>query len=410
MEAHCENDGRLAAGTSVSKLKIAFVIPYFYPAWQYGGQPRSAYELARGLVQNGHCVKVVTTDSAGTDRVFKGSETERRDIDGVETVYYRNISNYLAYHHRLFCPIEFFRHVQDELRGFDIVHIHELRSTLTVPAYKAANRLGLPYVLSPHGGLRRLGKSMIKYAYDGVWGKHVLEHAAVLFAISPAEQNEAERFGVSAERINCIPNAIDLSAYTVLPAAGEFRSRWNITADNILLFVGRLHWIKGADLLVRAFAKIHRLRSDVHLVLAGPDDGQEPELRRLIQAMRLQNNVTLTGFLDEKAKRLAYADSQLLIVPSRSEVFAITALEGLLCGTPVLLSSACGLYPLPAAGICTFESESVDALLLQIQKMMSYKQTCRDVGAWREFVSRHFSVRSVASKAEMAYESVLVTV
>jgi glycosyltransferase involved in cell wall biosynthesis len=393
----------------VSKLRIAFVIPYFYPAWQYGGQPRSAYELARGLVQNGHRVKVLTTDSLGGERMSQGSATERRDIEEIETVYYRNVSNHLAYHYRLFCPVEFFRHVRDELRGFDVVHIHELRSTLTVPTYKAAQRLSLPYVISPHGGLRRLGKSVIKCAYDMAWGKRILNDAAALFAISPAERKDAEQLGVPAERIKCVPNGMDLGAYNALPAAGQFRSRWNLTAKNILLFVGRLHWIKGADLLVRAFAKIHYLQGDTHLVIAGPEDGQGPELRRLIKGAHLENHVTLTGFLDENTKGLAYVDSQLLIIPSRSEVFSITALESLLCGTPVLLSSACGLHPLPATGVSRFESESVDALFLQIQGMMSYKQTCRDVGAWKEFVFRHFSVAAVTTKAEMAYQNILVT-
>src|SRR6516164_6902161 len=75
------------------KLRITFVIPHFYPALEYGGQPRAAYELARALVKIGHHVKVLTTDSGGKSRLAKSG---RQNVDGIEVVYYRNLSNRLA--------------------------------------------------------------------------------------------------------------------------------------------------------------------------------------------------------------------------------------------------------------------------------------------------------------------------
>jgi glycosyltransferase involved in cell wall biosynthesis len=409
MGEHNAHNGGLAEGSGVKSLRIGFVIPYFYPAWAYGGQPRSAYELARGLAQRGHRIKVLTTDSIGAERVSKGTAAERRAIEGIEVVYYSNLSNYLAYRHRFFWPIEFFRQVRQELCGFDVLHIHELRSTLTVPAYNAARELSLPYAISPHGGLRRLGKSIVKYAYDTIWGNKILHGAAAVFAISPVEQKDACHFRVPPERIHCVPNAVELEDYKAVQAAGQFRRDWSLGEKKVLLFLGRLHWVKGADLLVRAFANVHQLRPDTHLVIAGPDDGQERQIRRLIADMHLNSNVTLTGFLDDNAKRLACADSDLLVVPSRSEVFAITALESLLCGTPVLLSSACGLYPVPDTGIRTYESESIEALSLQLEKMISYKEeTAHDAELWREFVSGHFSLPAVSRKAEMVYQDMLV--
>jgi len=122
--------------------------------------------------------------------------------------------------------------------------------------------------------------------------------------------------------------------------------------------------------------------------------------------MRLDGHVTFTGFLDEPAKRQAYTDCDLVVIPSRSEVFALTAVESLLCGTPVLLSSACGLYPLPAAGVCRFESENVENLSSQLQTMFCYKRTCPVVDG-RDFIAKHFSLTAVAAKAEAAYSEVL---
>src|SRR5205823_3696302 len=79
----------------------------------------------------------------------------------------------------------------------------------------------------------------------------------------------------------------------------------------------------------------------------GPDDGQERELRRAVAQLNIESHVKFTGFLDLNPKKEAFVDASLVVVPSRSEGFAITAVEALMCGTAVLLSSICGLYPLP---------------------------------------------------------------
>src|SRR5437867_4782318 len=115
-------------------LNVAFVIPYFFPAMQYGGQPRSAFELARALVKRGHRVKVLTTDSAGDARLPAG----HRNIEGIDVIYYPNLSNRLAFRHRIFWPAMMFRDMTRELAGSNMLHIHELRSTLSVKAHTAA--------------------------------------------------------------------------------------------------------------------------------------------------------------------------------------------------------------------------------------------------------------------------------
>src|SRR5688572_28104265 len=151
-------------------MKIIFVIPYFYGAWAYGGQPRSAYEMAKGLVLRGHSVKVLTTDSGGDHRVAdSGAAHSKGNVDGIEIHYYRNVSNYLAFRHRLFWPREFFRDLKSQITGAEIIHLHELRSFLTVAASPAAARLGIPVALSPHGGLRHLGKRGAKRIFDSLW-------------------------------------------------------------------------------------------------------------------------------------------------------------------------------------------------------------------------------------------------
>ena len=391
-------------------MKISFVIPYFFPAWQYGGQPRSAFELARGLVLRGHSVHVLTTDCGGAARLpHLHGRSPSRTIDGIEITYHKNISNYLAYRHRLFWPPSFFSQIHSQLQGSELVHIHELRSFLSASAARAAADLGIPYVVSAHGGLRHLGKKTAKTIFDGLWGKKIARGAATMIAVSSVEEADARSFGVEPNRIRLLPNAIRVEDFSELPERNAFRSRWNLGDGKIVLFLGRLHWIKGADLLLRAFHAAHSAHPEIQLVIAGPDDGQEAQLRREVSQLKLERSVTFTGYLGQPEKLEALTGSDVTVVPSRSEVFALTAVESLMCGTPVLLSSACGLEPLPTTehGVVPFESESVRDLADKLLMMFGGNDFHCTASQGAAFVVKHFSSDAVAAKAEMTYHEIL---
>ena len=393
-------------------MRIGFVVPYFYPAWSYGGTPRSAFELACGLVERGHQVKVLTTDSVGRARLAgDGASPLRRSVEGIDVLYYRNLSNYLAFQQRLFWPLGFRSALPAELRGCDVIHVHEFRSVLTVSARSAAEELSLPYVLSPHGGLRRLGKAGMKRVFDWVWGRRILNSAAAVAALSPLEESEARGMGVPASKIRVIPNAVSERDYRSLPEDGIFRRRWDLEGKRIVLFLGRLHRIKGPDLLLRAFSSILSRASDAHLVLAGPDDGYGLQVRRLTEALGISARVTLTGFLEKDQKLEALVDASLTVIPSRSEMFPITALESLFAATPVLLSSACGLHPDPGTerGVLRFESENVDELATTLLRALTDPACVESAQKGREFARREFSVDAVARIAEQVYEHLVPT-
>jgi glycosyltransferase involved in cell wall biosynthesis len=391
--------------SAAQALNITFVIPYFYPAWEYGGQPRSAYELARALVQRGHRVKVLTTDSAGHSRLSAGP----LQVDGINVIYYRNLSNWLAFRQRIFWPPALWREMQSEISGSDILHIHELRSTLSVFAYGAARAKRIPYVLSTHGGLKHLGKKGLKTVFDALWGGRILRDAAAVLAISPAEEKDAREMNLPLPEVRPLPNMISMSDYGSLPPRGTFKSRNGLAAAKIILFLGRLHWVKGADLLIESFRRIAESHSDAKLVIAGSDDGQGAALRALVARCGLNSSVIFVGFLDDRSKREALVDANLLVIPSRSEVFAITALEALMCGCRVLISDVCGLYPMPSAehGVELFESNNVEDLARRLRHILESTITPAVANAGRQFVMSEFGSDKVGARAESIYRMVL---
>lgn len=361
-------------------MRIAVVTPYFYPDWEYGGTPRAAFELARALAARGHEIRVLTT----------GRRSETKIYEGIEIHYCGNLSNYLAHRHRLFIPLEFRRQLRKQFSGCDVLHIHEFRSTLTVPAVHAAWNSSLPYVISPHGGLPHLGKRQAKRIFDIVWGQSILIRAAGVLVLTGKEKADALSFGIEESRIHLLPNVIDAAAYDSLPERASHRKT--------ILFLGRLNRIKGIDVLLEAFKDI----DGVQLVLAGPDDGEGAKIPS-------SPNLIKTGFLDHQAKLQAIVDSDVVVLPSRSEASPVVLYEALLCNRPAVVSSACELPMSRRAdyGILQFQSLNVTDLREKLLFALSHSHLSNNAAVGREFVLREFSPDVVAEHAERIYEEAI---
>jgi glycosyltransferase involved in cell wall biosynthesis len=365
-------------------MKIGVVTPYFYPAWEYGGTPRAAFELARALAARGHELRVLTT----------GPKTETETVHGIRIFYYRNFSSGLAFKHRLFLPLGFRAGLRQELRGCDVLHIHEFRSTLTVPAARIARRMSIPYVLSPHGGVQHLGKRSAKTIFDVMWGRSILENAAAAAVLTEKEKHDAVQFGAREFRVHRLPNAIDAAAYTDLPARTSSRKT--------ILFLGRLNRIKGIAVLLKAFEGLRDLQLDVQLVLAGPDDGEGAHIPP-------DANILKTGFLDHDAKLQAFVNSDVVVLPSRSEASPVVLYEALLCLRTAVVSSACEL-PMtdPAAyGVLQFKSMEAGDLREKLLFALTNRHLSDNAAVGRDFVLKHFSPEVVAAQAERIYEEAI---
>src|SRR5690606_12828963 len=101
----------------------------------------------------------------------------------------------------------------------------------------------------------------------------VLREAAAVHFTTEEEMKLAAPYVQGAAGV-VIPNGLELSEYSELPPPGAIRARCGeIGARRIVLFLGRLNFKKGLDLLIPAFARACAAIPDLHLVIAGPDDG-----------------------------------------------------------------------------------------------------------------------------------------
>ncbi len=226
--------------------------------------------------------------------------------------------------------------LKDNLRSYDIVHLHTFRSYQNVLICDFCNIYRIPFIVQAHGSVPYIGKQWLKIFYDHIWGRKTLATSSKLIAITRTESDYYRMIGVNKSRIEIIPNGINLSEYKDFPAKGEFRKRYSIGNDEkVALYIGRLHKSKNIDLLIDAFGEILKKRNDVKLLIAGTDSGYKLKLEELIRALGIKENVVFTGFISNHEKFCAFIDADVFVTPSFSG-FPITFLEACATGTPLV--------------------------------------------------------------------------
>ncbi|MCC6793586.1 MAG: glycosyltransferase [Candidatus Hydrogenedentes bacterium] len=152
--------------------------------------------------------------------------------------------------------------------------------------------------------------------------------------------------GAHADRTFLAYNAVALDAIGPIDAnscAASLREQLKIRTKYVALFCGNLLDLKGVGDLIEAFARVDR-RFDVTLLLLGSGK-DEARYRQRVRALGIDDRVLYAGFVSRDAVPQFYAMSDVLVLPSRSEVWGLVINEALACGVPVIATDACGAAP-----------------------------------------------------------------
>ncbi len=379
------------------------VVPYFWPAWAYGGIPRLVYGLSRALVERGNQVEVLTTDTLDRERRVG---TRSQDLFGVRVRRLPNASNRLAYDHQLFLPLGLRAAADEAVARADVVHLHGHWHLLNNAAVTAARARGVPVVMTPNGTLLpHERKETIKRVWDAVLGRRVLDGVARFLAVSKAEIAQFRSAGIPASRIDLVHNGLDLAEFEELPARGTFRDDRGLGDRPIVLYLGKLTPRKGVDHLVDAMAQLQDSRAV--LVVAGNDMGVRAPLERRVEELGLGGRVRFLGLVTGPERLAALADADVLVYPSTREIFGLVPFEGLLCGTPAVVTDDCGCGELVADaragelvryGDPKALARALDGLLADPSRRAAM------VARGRRFIEKHFAWDRIALQTERVYE------
>lgn len=225
----------------------------------------------------------------------------------------------------------------------DVVHLHGLWLYNSILARHLSHRLKSRTLISIHGMMTpwamqrsRLRKRIALALYE----RSNLEAAHCLHALTPGEAEQARGLGLTGP-ICVIPNGIDLQHAEPKPSKPGHEARE-------LLFLGRLHPVKGIDDLLRGWAAFRSqyevLAKGWRLNIAGWGDAEyRAELERLVRELGVGDSVVFSGAKHGDALWRTYAAADAFILTSRSEAMPMTILEAWAAGLPVVMTPECGL-------------------------------------------------------------------
>jgi len=304
------------------------------------------------------------------------------------------------------------RALQQMAKDYDLLHVHGPWNYPAYAATRAARLAGKPYIVTVHGTLGTTHlkhKRVKKILYGSLFVKRMLNAAAAVQALTEEEKRSIHRFGVSAPVVT-IPNGVSLEDFLDLPSGEVFEQDYpHLQGKIVILYLGRLHPLKGLDLLIKATRLLAIQRKDVHVVIAGPDtEGYRGHLERLRTVMGLRERVTFTGMLTGRRKKAALSRADIFVLPSYAEGFSMALLEAMASGLPVVITPQCHLPEVAHAKAGFVVEPQAEALAVAMQRLTENPRLRTEMGEnARRLVAAKYTWDRIAEQMIRLYESIL---
>ena len=388
-------------------MKI-LMLTWEYPPRIVGGIARVVHDLSKRLIKDGHEVTVVTyRDNAGVPEYENDKGVNVYRVDN----YMIHPNNFIDWIMQLnFNLIAKATEIINKEGGFDVIHAHDWLVTYAAKSLK--NAYDIPIVATIHateaGRNSGIHDDTQRYINDTEW--LLTYEATEVIVNSNFMKNDLQRlFGLPYDKINVIPNGINLNNFTGIERDYDFRRQYAMDNEKIILYVGRLVYEKGIQHLIAAMPKILSNYHDAKLVIAGKG-GMIDDLKAETSSLGLDNKVYFTGYMDSKKVQKMYKCADVAVFPSTYEPFGIVALEAMLAGVPTVVSDVGGLDEIVTHGVDGMKSyagnpnsiaDSVTALLYDHQLTTNISKKAR------QKVKEQFNWEKIAQDTHFTYEKAI---
>ncbi|MNR77916.1 GDP-mannose:cellobiosyl-diphosphopolyprenol alpha-mannosyltransferase [compost metagenome] len=297
------------------------------------------------------------------------------------------------------------------LQNIDILHIHGMWSPFLAVAAYAARKKKVPVVISPHGCLepwalqyKRSKKLLALITYQGM----VLRQARAFIATARQELESIRKLNLR-QPIAILPNGVDAEEFVARGAGGAVKT---------ILFLSRVHPIKGLLDLVEAWSRVRA--PGWRIVIAGGDeDGYRAKVEALIAEKGLQSDFEFLGFVSGPSKQACFNAADIFVLPTYSENFGIVIAEALANELPVitttgapwqdLVTHECGWWVTPGVdGVTSALSEAMNLSAQELRLMgqrgrylVLNKYSWSTIGASARAVSNWLLDSSLPKPAEL---------
>lgn len=327
-----------------------------YPPQLVGGLGTYAEYITQKFVELGHDVTVFTLNPGNlkTTEVLNGVEVHRPMIADASNVFPMFVAEDLV---KWGTNIRFFNDIfiynvlsatkfingliKKEGYKFDAVCVHDWLSSIAGIIVK--NETSIPVVFHVHS---------TEWGRSGGQGSQVVSHleqataqlANKVITVSNAMRDDLTRHGWNESKISVVWNGVDPERYNPRNCKqeeiDEIRKKYEVPKDwNLLLFVGRLTWVKSIRNLVQALPMVLKEYPKTKLVILGKGEEQQ-DISEMASRLAVKDNIICRfEFVPEDERILHYASADVCIFPSVYEPFGIVSLEAMAMEKPIVVGA-----------------------------------------------------------------------
>jgi len=415
----------------VTFLRIGFFV-YEYPPQLVGGLGTYAEYITQQYVDIGHDVSVFTLNNNGlkTREIMRGVEVHRPQIADASNIWPFFVADDLKkwgtnlkffndiFIYNILSATKFINGlIKKEGYNFDVVCCHDWLSSIAGLVIK--NETKIPVVFHTHS---------TEWGRSGGHGSEVVSHlenamaqnSDKIITVSYAMQEDLIKHGWPPSKISVVWNGVDPDHYDPVNVqkqdAVSIRKKYGIPNDwNMLLFVGRLTWIKGVRNLLQAMPLVLKEYPNTKLVILGKGEEQS-DIEETAERLNIKSSIVYRfDFVSEKERILHYAASDVCIFPSIYEPFGIVSLEAMAMEKPVVVGArgAVGFKEQVVNGGTDqtgihINGEDASDIAWGIKEMLRNPEKAKNWGEnGRRRVLEYFTWRKVAEQTVKIYESLL---
>ena len=305
-------------------MNILEVIPYF--TFARGGDVAVCYNLTRQFTDKGHDVTILTTNF----------EYNKEDTDTIDNLQMVNVDYKFNFALFIYSP-QMKKWLDENIKNFDIIHMHELRSYQNIVVMEYAKKYNIPYIIQPHASTpTNVGQSLFKKLFDVFFGNKLMQNASHIIAASDYEA-KYDKLMTNAP-VEVVYNGMNVDEFENIDSYDTF-----LEGIPYILYFGRLDSLKGINYIIEAFAQLPDEFREYKLVIAGKISDYKKTLDEIITKYDIKDRVIFTGFVDEADKNAIYRDAKLFVNPVKyMGGVALTVFESILAGTPVVVTRQSG--------------------------------------------------------------------
>lgn len=361
-------------------MKIVILVGFFPPKW-LAGTEIATYNLATHLARRGHEVHAITSRDTGLPEFSEENGFFVHRIAWPKVRFIGTVASWA----KIYLKIR-------KLKP-DIIHAQSLE--LSILALISKRILKTPYVVWGQGS-----DIYLPGRFTRMTSKPIIQNADAVLALTKDMRQKMQ--GIYDRDISIVPNGVELERFKIPP-----RDKRKDDAKAVI-FVGRLHPLKGVQYLIEAMVIVHQELPDVKLVVVG-DGIERAKLEKFAEELNLNGCIQFTGQLPQESIPRLMHQAEVFVLPSISEGFGIVNLEAMAAGLPIVATNVGGIPDVIEEGVNGFliNAKNSDEIAGKLLILLQDDGMRKEISVNNKWKAELYAWDKITAKVETEYKKAI---